>query len=925
MSMNNILGLPGAYTETLADQTISNLIGGLRIPLFIGVASETLEITDYEMIRGSSATADNYMANEDVSNQLNGDNRSFIVSHFPIVTGSGQGIIAYDPQFITVTVDGTPAGVSNLYGNTGEVVLSMIPESGAVVTISYYFKRTDTLITNDDLSIQANSVNLDFKVNFPPIVDGSNGGVATTDITKVTITVATIVNNKTITTTALISAVDGQSGVITLALPPVAGSKVLATYYTNTWQDTSDYLPVSNIVDVIRVGTAPGRSDFTNTVDFVIQGNQIQWGASFSVTTGVVYPNTTPFNSQINAYLYDNRAYLNPAFGIVDGVNTSFTLEYVPTQGTGFGIPTDDVNHVIAYVGTSVANARTNGPVAVETLSGSEHMITLQNAPAIGQLVYVTYWYNLISDDTYTLTCVVPSTPLTAGTYQIVSVNNGNVLSIIENKSAHAVANPLFATEGITYPAGGFDGQTIPGYSVVEDVLLNFFNNTDFWVLSSLGPSGSNGSGSLGQTYIDGKTGLRFTIMPGSISTLYTSGDLLEFDVQLYHNTAVIPFYDIPGLKTTITNINGVIAANTAILNTFNKSGNDPAVGSFYYVTVDYEKTNFPIKVYTKIKDVVNDMGPISTDNKLSLAASLAFTNGAVAMVLAQVVRNSTGIDADIQAYTDVLSTIESPIKGYGVKPNIICPLSTNVYVIDAVRIHCEKLSTIRYSSERTGVFGFAIGTLPEQAQAFAKNMVSQRMIGIYPDGAVVGLLDQVGNVQLAAVDGSFLAAAFAGLAVSPVYDVATPLTNKRIIGFNSLIRQTDIVTLNQTAVSGLTVLQDLVPDFLIRQATTTNVSTVLTREPTVVFIQDYVQQQMRIVLDPYIGVKFLSTVLQDIEVSVDGLMNNLVNLQIITAYNGTTAVQDSSDPTLCNVETFYSPVFPLLWCRMAFNLRVSL
>jgi len=107
-----------------------------------------------------------------------------------------------------------------------------------------------------------------------------------------------------------VSAVDGQNGTFTLATAPIIGAIVLATYYTNRWQDTFDYLPVNNIVEVVRVGTSPGRNDFTVGLDFVIEENKIQWGNSFSVASGVTTSGTTPFEQQIQPYLYDNKVYV---------------------------------------------------------------------------------------------------------------------------------------------------------------------------------------------------------------------------------------------------------------------------------------------------------------------------------------------------------------------------------------------------------------------------------------------------------------------------------------------------------------------------------------------------------------------------------------------------------------------------------------
>jgi len=907
---------PNVYTRTLNDQTVATLTGGLRVPLLIGVGSETLTLTDQEIIRGSSAVADNYMDKEDVSAQLNGQNRDFTVSKYPIVSGDGTGTISNNPTNVTVYLNGDPVGVAQLFGSIGKVVLSVIPRLGDEVVVNYYFKRTDTLISDENLSKQADGVNTLFYVFNVPIVDGTNGGIATTDVSKVSVKV----NGLSVS----VASVDGQSGTITLMAAPAAGATVLFTYWTNTWQDTFDYLPVQNIVNVVRVGTAPGRSDYTNLLDFVIEGNTIQWGNSFSIISGATSPNTTAFgNTQINAYLYDNKVYARPTAGVSDGLNKVFELEYIPTEGTGKGIPTHKVNLLSAYVGVDVTNALLN-EVDILEVSPYERKLTLRVAPLAGDKVFVTYWHNFISDDVFTYTSVVPSTTFLGGTFVISSVNNGDLAQILEDRPSDSVWNSNFDIEGVTYPTGGFDGQTIPGYSVEETVLVNFVDAYNYLVISSLGPDGSAGSGVLGQTYIDQKTGIRFTIMQPTTFD-YRNGDLLEYDISKTFKTSGYPYYAVPGLKITTASTLGVAAGNTAVVSTFNKSGLEPKVGDFYYVTLNYAKTSYPISIYTKIKDVTSFIGPVNTSNRLSLAAYLAFQNGAVALALAQVLRDPSGVDASSQAYIDVLKQVESPLRDTGTKPDIICPITTKSDVINEARLHCEKLSTIRYKSERTSVFGFPVGTTPEKAQQFAKSMKSDRLVGIYPDGAVVSLVDEFGNSNDAVVDGSFLAAAYSGLAVNPIYDVATPMTNKTLVGFKRLYRQMDSVAMNQTAVAGLTVLEEAIPNLLIRQALTTDPSTVLTREPSVIYIKDLVQQQIRAALKKFIGIKFLSTVLQDIEVTASNVMTQLQNLSIITAFADVTAVQDPNDPTICQIEIFYSPVFPLNWIVVQFNLRVRI
>lgn len=928
---------PGVYTRTLSDSTIATLTGGIRIPLLIGVGSETLTINDYEVIRGSSSTNDNYMTNEDVSSQFTGLNRTFIVSKFPIVDGTGKGTITKDPSKLTVTINGEPVGVSKVIGLTGEVTLSSIPRIEDTVKVNYFFKRTDTKIGGsvefpewDNLSTQANGVNKDFKVDFVPIVDGTNGGIPTTNIAKVTVTVQGPLDIKP--KTVEVTGVHGAGGIITLKVAPKAGDIVLASYYTNNWMDTFDYLPVNNITNVIRVGTAPGRVDYINTLDFVVDGNKIQWGNSWSLQVGDTTANTTAIDKSIfNSQIVDNRVYMRPCTGVSNGTNTSFILEYIPTNGSGKGTPSDDIHTLVVYVGAGVQDAiakkHTNPEKSVVlSMEGNSKSIVLKHAPDIGEIVYVTYYHNMIADDLYTVTCKEASVPgVSEGIYHVDSANNGAVYDIVVNRSSSHISDPNFSVEGPTFPDGHFDGQTIPGYSKDEEaILVHFMNHTDYLVLSSIGAAGTNGSGSLGQTYIDERTGTRFTLLAGS-TVVYQPGDLLELDVLRGFKTSQFEKYAITGLKTIINNLTGVDVDNKAMITTYNKSGNEPSVGDIYYFTAEYAKTEYPIKVYTKLKDVVSDIGAINTDNRLSLAAYLAFSNGAIALGLAQVLRDNTGVDALSQSYLDILSIVESPIKNTNVKPNFICPITTKQDVINEVRIHCEKLSTIRYKSERTAIFGFAVGTTPEKAQQFVKNMNSERLMAIYPDGAIVGLVDELGNVNEAVVDGSFLAAAVTGLAVNPIYDVATPLTHKTVTGFRRLVRTVDAVTMNQTAVAGVTILEDLTPNLLIRQAMTTNPYSVLTREPSVIFIKDYVQQQVRTVLAPFIGVKLLPSVIQDIETTLNNLLNQIVNLEIITAFTGTSVTQDENDPTILNVETFYSPVLPLNWISVTMNLRMKL
>ncbi len=58
---------PGVYVRTNTEAAGVTAAGDLRIPAFVGVSAETVRIGNFEMVRGSSAIADNLVLDEDVN------------------------------------------------------------------------------------------------------------------------------------------------------------------------------------------------------------------------------------------------------------------------------------------------------------------------------------------------------------------------------------------------------------------------------------------------------------------------------------------------------------------------------------------------------------------------------------------------------------------------------------------------------------------------------------------------------------------------------------------------------------------------------------------------------------------------------------------------------------------------------------------
>lgn len=910
---------PGVYTKTLLEQTTPSILGGIRIPMLVGPADECKASLNEELFRGSSAEADNPVFGEDVSDQVTGSTRSFTVSKFPVVDGTGSGTVTTDPNSIRVTIDGVPQVVLTVDGNTGTIELQRIPLVGETVLVDYFFKRSDTLVEEEDASAQFGSTPVAANVLttiFSPIVDGSGGGIVTNDPADVTVTVDG--------TEVEVTEVDGLNGEITLALTPAGGSEVLVTYYYNMFRNTADSLRYPGVKTILRVGTVPGRTDFVEGTDYTIFEDQIHWGSVATITDTTTAVGTTPLNTvQASATLVDNRIFAEQASGTVDTNNRTFTLSYPVTDGTGIGATTNDTSKVTAYVGPDVETAIGSGAVTVAQLSGDTRTLVLDTAPVPGNNVYVTYYRNRLADAEYTIECELAG-GAGVGKYSITSETVAESLALVQEGS-HSVAAPNFGIEGITWPSSRADFLTSPTAAVEETVTLTFSSDTEYTVTSSLGASGSSGTGVLDQTYEDAVTGLTFTVLsPTTFS--YAGADELEFVVtkpgEFAAGTSVQQA--VPGVWLTVLNLTNVAAGNTATLNTFKGSGNEPAIGDFYYVSYEYERTDFTPKVFTDFKLVQAEYGSLRADNPLTLAGYLAFRQQPVAVGFKQVPRATGSQDASTQTYLEAFEELETPFAG-GFKADYIVPLNSSSTVLDGLKKHCEVQSSPRYQNECRAIVGVASGTTPAEARALATSLKSSRVQLLYPDSAIVSLQDANGVEAEYAVDGTYLAAAFAGLRAFPDYDVATPMTRKTVTGFSRLGRLLTLPEQNQTIVAGVTVLRDLATTIQVIMSVSTDMSTVLTRSPNITDADDLLRQVLRETLDTYIGRKFLTSILSDVEDTVGAVLSSFVTSNLISEYQEISAVRDDTDPTVLRVSFAYLPIFPLNWIEVTLNLQTRL
>lgn len=595
---------PGVYARTVAEPVINQLLGGLRIPVLIGTAKETLSQRDFELIRGSSSVADTPVFGEDMTGRAvvsgtntapvlgaaNGVVTKFKVRNLPIVDGLGIGKTTFDPTKVNVTVNGKQQVVSTVDGPNGIVQLLVPPAASDVVVFNYFFHRGDTRIsddvssqvtqtpavlvapkaetydviagTNDSLFLTVDDVlqvsipltaglgraasdvandinaaavtglsasvhvdaeglshvqlqaqgniligsgngngalgfdpgastrrNPTFRVVNGPIVDGTGGGITTTDPSRV----AVLVNGVAV----LASSVDGANSSVTLPFAPRPGSTVAITYYFNTWQDTFDYLPNHNVINVGNVGIAPGRRDYLSGPDFVVvnQGEQsiIQWGTAFLVTPGVRTGVTTFDSTQVTGLLVDNRIYgvacsryTDPGTAAVS--ETKFVLPISPTTGNGrdtplgvslyqtvtngrIDLPTNRPDLVVVHVGKTWRDAKARAPVTVLQVDSVTNTFVLRDPVPADYQAFATFWYNRIADDTLTLS-VVASGPSGVGQYTISSQSTGSDLFGARWVSKSGLSQTVQWPSGVEYiPDAIHSGSGVP---VAETVTVSF-------------------------------------------------------------------------------------------------------------------------------------------------------------------------------------------------------------------------------------------------------------------------------------------------------------------------------------------------------------------------------------------------------------------------------------------------------------------
>lgn len=445
---------------------------------------------------------------------------------------SNGGLIAPANNVLNLVVDGVSVSITltpksdYTMRQVANVITAANQETLTATTVVNNEGESTLLLSSDgNIIVEAGSLNAlvglqagqssarkkTFYTNEGPIVDGSNGGIATTDVSHVVVKVDGV--------TVTPESVDGASRAITLTSPPKAGSTLTVSYWFNAWQDTFDYLGHVGITEIQNVGDVQGGSQYIQGADYVLHDDKILWGTAALVDRGLVSTEGTPFDErQIGLTLVDNKTFLSPTEALT---STQFLLPFTPTLGNGrsttlgqslfqsasnnrIGLPVNRTDVVKAYWGFSVSEALAKGSVEIVQVEGST--ITLKEKVPAGASVYASFYYSRMTDATYTITAGL-SGPSSVGTYKVSDADGSTVYSASlrqGSKSAGLTGIPLEFPSGSELTPDtrleGVSGASFTG-PVDETVLVTFLN-------TQATPARFTFSGSSPYAFVDGESDL---------------------------------------------------------------------------------------------------------------------------------------------------------------------------------------------------------------------------------------------------------------------------------------------------------------------------------------------------------------------------------------------------------------------------------
>ena len=275
----------------------------------------------------------------------------------------------------------------------------------------------------------------------------------------------------------------------------------------------------------------------------------------------------------------------------------------------------------------------------------------------------------------------------------------------------------------------------------------------------------------------------------------------------------------------------------------------------------------------------------------------------------------------------------------------IIVPLprQTKSAIFKAAMLHVNTMSSITIQKERIALIGAIRGITP--AALLGQREVAVEDIGILegiqgasPEDLASGNTEDLGNYRLSAnfadprvvyfypdeitrfvngsntiLDGFYISAAAGGW-FAGTQNVALPLTNKILVGFDiPRTKKFRPQILNSLGGEGATVLQPVVGGGRVLAGRTTSQSGFIEDEEiSIIFIRDRVKEVLRTSLRSYVGTVENENTQGLLASRVSTIMSALVSQGLVTDYRNIRVERDKVDPRQWNVFLRFQPAYPI-------------
>ena len=329
--------------------------------------------------------------------------------------------------------------------------------------------------------------------------------------------------------------------------------------------------------------------------------------------------------------------------------------------------------------------------------------------------------------------------------------------------------------------------------------------------------------------------------------------------------------------------------------------------------------------------------GAVTINSPATLAAYLAFQNGAQIVSCQNIIAPNSGSNQDF------LDAIQGLVTIPGI--NVIVPLKYDTdYNTTTSGILFTGLSNFLIAQASNGVYQCAfvgmdstvtstnlINTVAKIASNISSgsNTNGTRMSLAVPQQINVnpGLNSTTGiSTGFVTIDGFYLAAALAGLFVGQP-DVYIPITHKIINGVQSIPSQvsaSDSTTIQ--SLGGCIVRQRANGQIYVRHGLTLNTTNWLTQEISINAIGDRLSNNIANALESstLIGSALTSTNLASLQSIVLATLMRSVNTNLIQSYQSLSYSVNPATPTTVNVSFQYSPTYPLNYVQVSLSINAQ-